>query len=129
MEQETLVALALLPDALMGSCPIEGGHILIEHALELLLVEDQEVIQPFATNAAEKPFTDGVRSWGLIRCSEECDGGRGCHMSKARPELAIVITHQILRCLSIRRSFPERYALPRRRSGIVSRQHESLAVS
>jgi hypothetical protein len=60
----------LLPDALMWSCPIEVRHIPIEHALELLLVEDQEVIQAFATNAAEKPFTDCVRSWGLIRCSE-----------------------------------------------------------
>jgi hypothetical protein len=73
----------VLPDALMGSCLIEVHHILIERTLELLLVDDQKVIQAFATNAAEKPFTNGVRLWGLIRCSEECDVGRGCHMSKA----------------------------------------------
>jgi hypothetical protein len=72
----------VLPEALMWSCLIEGGHTLIERTLELLLVEDQQVIQAFATNAAEKPFTDGVRSWGLIRCYEEFDGGRGCHTRK-----------------------------------------------
>ncbi len=60
----------MLPDALMWSCPIKVCHIPIEHALELLLVEDEQVIEAFATNAAEKPFTDCVRSWGLIRCSE-----------------------------------------------------------
>jgi hypothetical protein len=46
----------VLPDALMWSCPIEVRHILIEHLLEMLLMEDQEVIQTFATNAAENPF-------------------------------------------------------------------------
>jgi hypothetical protein len=69
-------------NTLMWSCPIEVRPILIEHALELLLVEDQEGIETFATNAAEKPFTDGIRSWGLIRRSEQFDVGRCCYMSK-----------------------------------------------
>ena len=54
----------------MWSCPMKVRHIPIEHALELLLVEDEQVIEAFATNAAEKPFTDCIRSWGLMRCSE-----------------------------------------------------------
>ena len=60
----------LLLDALMWSCPIEVCYIPIDHALKLLLTEDQEVIEAFATNAAEKPLTDCVRSWSLNRCSE-----------------------------------------------------------
>ncbi len=60
----------MLLNALMWSCPIEVRHILIEHALELLLVEDQEVIEAFSTHAAEKPFTDCICTWGLIGCSE-----------------------------------------------------------
>jgi hypothetical protein len=67
---------------LMWSCPIEVRHILIERTLQLLLVEDQEVIQAFATNAAEKPFTDGIRSRGVEGCSEQCDVGRCCHTRK-----------------------------------------------
>jgi hypothetical protein len=67
----------------MWSCPIEGGHRLIEHPLQLLLVEDQEVIQAFSTNAPEKPLTGGIRLWGLNGCSEQCDGGRCRHSSKA----------------------------------------------
>ena len=70
------------------------------------------MIEAFATNAAEKLFTDGVRSWSLIRGSEECDGGCGCHMSKARPELAIVIAYQILGSLSIRGRFPKLLPYP-----------------
>jgi hypothetical protein len=70
MKQETPWLWQLLPDALMWSCLIGVRHIPIEHALELLLVEDQEVIEAFATNAAQKPFADSVRSWGLIRGSE-----------------------------------------------------------
>jgi hypothetical protein len=33
----------LLHDPLMRSCPVEVRHIHIEHALELLLVEDEQV--------------------------------------------------------------------------------------
>jgi hypothetical protein len=73
----------VLPNALMWSCPIEVGHILIEHTLELFLVEDQEVIEAFTTHTAEKAFTDGIGSWRLIRRSEECDVGNCCYMSKA----------------------------------------------
>jgi hypothetical protein len=33
----------LLLNTLMGSCPVEVGHIPIEHALELLLAKDKQV--------------------------------------------------------------------------------------
>ena len=37
----------LLLDALMRSCLVEVRHILIEDALELLLVKDQQVVEAF----------------------------------------------------------------------------------
>jgi hypothetical protein len=37
----------LLPNPLMRSCLVEVRHILIEHALELLLVEDEQVVEAF----------------------------------------------------------------------------------
>jgi len=51
---------------LLWSCPIEIYHMLIEHALELLLVVNQEGIETFATHATQKPSTDGTCSWGSI---------------------------------------------------------------
>jgi hypothetical protein len=68
---------------LLWSCPIEICHMLIEHALELLLVVNQEGIETFATHATQKPSTDGTCSWGSIRRSEQFDVGHGCHTSKA----------------------------------------------
>jgi hypothetical protein len=41
----------LLRNALMGSCLIEVGHIRIEHALELLLMQDQQMVQAFLSDA------------------------------------------------------------------------------
>jgi len=53
MEQKTLVALAVA-----AGC------------LDVVVPDESTVIEAFATNAAEKPFTDCIRSWGLMRCSE-----------------------------------------------------------
>jgi hypothetical protein len=40
----------LLLNTLMGSCPVEVGHIHIEHALELLLAKDKQVIEAFLSH-------------------------------------------------------------------------------
>jgi hypothetical protein len=39
---------------------IEIDHIGFEEAMELPLVEDQEMIQTFSPHAQEKPFTDSI---------------------------------------------------------------------
>jgi hypothetical protein len=41
----------LLLDPLMRSCPVEVHHVLIEHTLELLLAEDQQVVQALRKKA------------------------------------------------------------------------------
>ncbi len=102
----------------MGSCLIEVGDIAIDHALELLLVEDEEVVQAFLPHTSGEAFTDSIGSWGMNRRFEDLDRARFRYPSKARPELAIVITNQILRRLPIRGRFPKRYAPPKNRSAI-----------
>ncbi len=102
----------LLPNALMWPCLVEIGHIGIEHALELLLVEDEEMVQAFLPHISQKAFTDSIGSWGMNRRFEDLDCARFRYTSKTRPELAIVITNQILRRLPIRRRFSQLLCRP-----------------
>lgn len=48
-------------NTLMWSGLLERDHLGFEEALELPLVEDQEMIQTCSPHAQEKPFTDGMR--------------------------------------------------------------------
>jgi len=91
----------------MWSGSIEVRHILIEHPLELLLIENQQVVKAFLPYTPQKAFADGIRSWSMIGRFENLDGTRGRHPSEARPKFAIVIPNQILRGLPKRRGFPK----------------------
>ena len=97
----------LLSNPLMRPCPVEGGHIGIEHALELPLMQDQQVVQAFLPNTPQKAFADGVGAFRMNRRFEDLDGARFRYTSKTRPELALVITDQVLRGLSIRGGFSQ----------------------
>jgi hypothetical protein len=44
----------LLGNPLMWSCPVEVGHIVIEGALKLLLLKDQQVVQTFLSDILKK---------------------------------------------------------------------------
>ena len=92
---------------LMWSGSIEVRHILIEHPLELLLIENQQVVKAFLPYTPQKAFADGIRSWSMIGRFENLDGTRGRHPSEARPKFALVLTNQILRRLPIRGGFSE----------------------
>ncbi len=85
----------------MRSCPVEVPHILIQNALELLLLKDQQMVEAFLPHAPQKAFADGVGSWGMNRRFEDLDATCPRHPSKAGPKFAVVITNQIFRCLSI----------------------------
>src|SRR5438445_6973292 len=87
----------LLHDPLMRSCPVEVRHIHIEHALELLLVEDEQVVKACLSHTPQKAFADRIGSWRMRGSFENLVGTRCSHTSKARPKFAIVITDQILR--------------------------------
>jgi hypothetical protein len=97
----------LLPDPLMRPGLVEVMDICVEYALELLLMQDEQVIETLTPHTAQKPFTDGIRSWSLIRCFENLDPTRLCNPSEARPKLAIVLPKKVFRPLSIRRGFPK----------------------
>jgi len=77
----------------MGSCLVEAHHIDIEHLLELPLVEDQQMVEACLPRTSQEAFTDSIGSWGMNRRFEDLDCARFRYPSKARPELAIVITH------------------------------------
>ena len=101
----------------MGSCLIEVHDISIQHSLELLLVEDQQMIEAFLSDAPEEAFADSIGACGLNWPCEDLDHARFRHPSKARPELAIVITNQTLGYLPIRGRFPELLCHPGIRRG------------
>ena len=70
----------------MRPCLIEVGHILIQNALELPLLQDQQVIQAFLTNTSQEAFTDGIGSGSMNGGFEQLDATGRRHTSEARPK-------------------------------------------
>ncbi len=97
----------LLPDPLMRPCSVEVGHIPIEHALELLLVKDQQVVETFLSHTSQEAFADRIGSGSVIRGVEHLNRTRCRHTSEAGSTFAIAITHEILWCLPIRGGFSQ----------------------
>ena len=106
-------------DPLMRSCPVEVHHILIEHALQLLLAEDQQMVKALLSYTPQEAFADRIGLWRMIGRFEDLNCTRCRHVSKARPKFAIVSTNQIRWRLPIGSSFPELLRTPGigRRSG------------
>ena len=93
-------------DPLMRSSVVEVCHILIEHALELPLVKDQDMIKAFLSHTPHEAFADRIGSWSMIGCFENLNRTCCSYTSEAGPKFAIIITNQILRPLPIRGGFP-----------------------
>jgi hypothetical protein len=91
----------------MRSCPIEVGHIPIEHALELRLVKDEQVVKAFLSYAPQEALADRIGSGDVIGCVKKLNRACRSHPSETRSKFAIVITNKILRCLPIRRGFSQ----------------------
>lgn len=102
----------LLFDALMWPRVIEILHIVLEHAIDMVLMEDEDVIKTFAPHTSKKAFTYSVCTWGMIGSSEDLDRARRCSPGESRSELSIVIVHEILGYLPIRRGFPKLLGYP-----------------
>ncbi len=99
-------------NTLMGSGPIEVRTIPIEHALELLLVKDQQVVKAFVSYTPQEAFADRIGSGSVKRCVKNLNRTRGRHPGETGPKFAIVIADQILRCLPIRRGFSQLLGYP-----------------
>ena len=57
-------------DPLMRSSAVEVYDIPIEHALELPLVKDQDMIKAFLSHTPQEAFADRIGSWSMIGCFE-----------------------------------------------------------
>jgi len=51
----------------MESCLVEVAYIGIEHALELLLVEDQQMVQTFMSDTSQEALADRISLWCMNR--------------------------------------------------------------
>jgi hypothetical protein len=91
----------------MGSCLVEVDHIRIEHALELLLMQDQQMVHAFLSHTPHEAFADRIGSGSVIGRFEKLDATCCRHPSKAGPKFAVVITDQVLRCFPIGGGFSE----------------------
>ncbi len=76
---------------------VEEVHVRLEHAVELLLVQDEQMIEALTPYTAEEPLTDGIRPRGVIRGCEHLDVTRLGNPREACPKLAIVIPNEVLR--------------------------------
>jgi len=90
-----------------------------KYAVELLLMQDEQVVETLSSHTSKKPFTDGIRSRGVKRSFKNLNVTRLRNSREAHPKLAIMITDQILRSLSIGGGFPNRYVRSKRRWDIV----------
>jgi hypothetical protein len=103
----------LLRNPLMGSCLVEVGHIGIEHALELLLLQDEQMIEALTSHTAQEAFTDGIGSRGVIRRFDNLDATGLGNSRIAHAKLAIIIPNEIFRPHAISSGLPKLLGGPR----------------
>src|SRR5450759_3891636 len=96
----------------MRSGQVEVCHVHIEHALELLLMEDQQMVKAFLSHTPQEAFADRIGSWRVIRRFKNLNGTRGCHTSETGANFTIIITNEILWCLPIWGGFSELLRYP-----------------
>jgi len=70
-------------------------------------MQDEQVIETLTSHTPKKAFTNGIRLRGVIRYFENLDATRLRNPCEVHPKLAIVITNEILRSLSIGSGFPK----------------------
>ena len=91
----------LLHDPLVRSCPVEVRHIPIEHALELLLVEDEQVVKACLSHTPGEAFADRIGAGSVRGCLKNLNRTRCRHTSETGAKFTPVLTDQIRWCLPI----------------------------
>jgi hypothetical protein len=97
----TILFWDLLFDALMRSGLIEVLDMGLKDTIQLLLLEDEKVIETLSPRAPQKPFTNCIGLRRMVGRFEYLDAARCCHTSETGSKLAITITNEIVRRLSI----------------------------
>ena len=82
-------------------------YIGIEDALELPLMQDQQVIEALMLDTAEEALTNGIGTRGVIGCFENLDATCLGNPCEGHPKLAIIITDEILRTRAIGGGLPK----------------------
>ncbi len=101
-----------LPKPLVGPSLIEIQDIGLEEAVELPLMEDQEMIQTFSPHTSQKTFTNGICLGSSVRRSKHFDATGGCHACKMQSEFPVVIPNQLFGRLPIRSCLPQLLRYP-----------------
>jgi hypothetical protein len=91
----------------MRSCLVEVGYIGIEDAVELLLMQDEQMIEALTSDTAEESLTDGIGSRGVIRSFENLNVTCLGNPSEGHPKLAIIITDEVPRTRAIGGGLPK----------------------
>ena len=74
---------------------------------KVVLLQDEKMIQAFASHTSKKAFTDSMRLWRPVRRSKDFDATCCGHLCKMLPEFAIIIPDQVGWGLPIRSGLPQ----------------------
>ena len=91
-----------LAEALVRPRVVEVGDILAEHAREVALAEDEQVVQALTAHAAQEPLAGRIRARRAIGCAQDLTAAGRRDTRESGPELAVVVTDQVARALAER---------------------------
>src|SRR5215472_13988920 len=76
---------------------VEVEQIRMEHPMELLLMQDEQVIETLTSHTTQEALTDRIGSRSRIRSFEHLDVTGFGNPIEGHPKLAIIITDEIPR--------------------------------
>ena len=93
----------------------------MEHAVELLLLKDHQVIEAFLPHAPHEALADRIGSGCMIGRFPYLDAAGCGHARETGPQCVVVLANQVLGCVPIRGWLLAGGARPKNRSAIGSR--------
>ena len=87
-----------LAEALVRACGVEVADVLGDHAVQMPVVEHQDMVEALATQRAEKAFADGVHVGRAHRRADYPDAGSNGQRIEGNPKLVVSVANQQLRC-------------------------------
>ena len=96
----------------LWSGSVEIVSIRVEHAVELLLMQDEQMIKVLTSHTAQEPLTDGISSRGVIGGFENLDVTGSSQPRETHSKLALVITDEVFRTHPIGSDFSKLLCRP-----------------
>ena len=88
----------LLAEPLVRARGVEVADVLGDHAVQMPVVEHQDMVEALATQLAEKAFADGIHVGRAHRRADYPDAGGNGQRIEGGPKLAVSVANQELRC-------------------------------